>query len=83
MAAMWPDHKFVLGNQKPLLFIGGYKLIFNRIRENKNGDKIAYFYCVNELKAGFACKSSAKAMILQDESDGERYVLSCIGLTPF
>ena len=54
MAAMWPDHKFVLGNQKPVLYIGGFKLLFNRIRENKNGDKIAYFYCVNKLKAGFS-----------------------------
>ena len=79
MAAMWPDHKFVLGNQKPVLYIGGFKLLFNRIRENKNGDKIAYFYCVNKLKAGFSCKSSAKAMVLVDESDGERYVLSSYG----
>ena len=79
MATMWPDFKFVLGNQKPLLYIGGYKLLFNRIRENKNGDNIAYFYCVNKLKAGFNCKSSAKATVVEADPDGdgdERYILS-------
>ena len=78
MATMWPDYKFVLGNQKPLLYIGGFKLLFNRIRENKNGDNIAYFYCVNKLKAGFNCKSSAKATIVDGDGDGDqRYILSC------
>ena len=76
MATMWPDFKFVLGNQKPLLYIGGFKLLFNRIRENKNGDDVAYFYCVNKLKAGFQCKSSAKAVVVKADQDDDRYILT-------
>jgi hypothetical protein len=57
MAPMWPDYKFILGNQKPLLYIGGFKLLFNKMTENKNGDKMRYFYCVN--------KSSAQAIFCQ------------------
>ena len=75
MATMWPDYKFILGNQKPVLYISGFKLLFNKISENKNGDKMAYFYCVNKLKAGFKCKSSAKAVVVDDDGD-TRYVLS-------
>ena len=72
---MWPDYKFILGNQKPLLYIGGFKLLFNKMSENKNGDKMAYFYCVNKLKAGFKCRSSAKAVVVDDERE-HRYLLS-------
>ena len=75
MATLWPDYKFILGNQKPLLYISGFKLLFNKISDNKNGDTMAYFYCVNKLKAGFKCKSSAKAVVIDDDGES-RYVLS-------
>ena len=79
MATMWPEYKFVQGTQKPLLFIGGYKLLFNRLRANKDGDNTAYFYCVNKLKKGYSCKSSAKALLIHEDGEkadaGGRYVL--------
>ena len=79
MTTMWPEYKFVQGTQKPLLFIGGYKLLFNRLRANKDGDNTAYFYCVNKLKKGYSCKSSAKAMLIHEDGEeadaGGRYVL--------
>ena len=77
MATGWPEYKFIIGNQKPVLYFGGYKLFLNRIRENKNGDKTAYFYCVNKVKNGINCMSAAKAMILEhDEGEADRYILS-------
>ena len=79
MATMWPEYKFVQGTKKPLLFIGGYKLLFNRLRANKDGDNTAYFYCVNKLKKGYSCKSSAKALLIHEDGEeadaGGRYVL--------
>ena len=65
MVTGWPESKFIIGNQKPVLYICVHKLLLNRIRENKNGDKNAYFYCVNKVKNGVNCMSAAKAMILE------------------
>ena len=77
MATGWPDYKFVLGNKKPILYIGGYQLLFNRIKVNNDAEKTAYFYCVNKIKHGISCKSSAKAMVIVDEeSEEQKFLLS-------
>ena len=50
LATGWPEYSFVLGNKKPILYIGGHQLLFNRMKVKNDGDKTAYFYCVNKLK---------------------------------
>ena len=67
----WPAYKFIKGNKKPILFIGGYQLLFNRFKQNADGDKRAYFYCVNKVKKAACCKSSARAFVTEDEDDDE------------
>ena len=77
MATGFPEYQFLLGNKKPILYIGGYQLLFNRTKETAGGDKTAYFYCVNKVKHGVFCSSSAKAMVVYDEeSEQNKYILS-------
>ena len=71
-----PPYEFIQGTQKPILYIGGYKLLFNRIRENADGDKTAYFYCFNKVKHGSSCTASAKAMVCQEEDGTKKFMLS-------
>ena len=71
MATGWPEYSFVLGNKKPILYIGEYQLPFNRIKQNNDGEKTAYFYCVSKVKHGKACSSSARAMVVDNEASGE------------
>ena len=52
MATGWPDYKFVLDIVKPILYIGGYQLFFNRIKVKNDAEKTAHFYCVNKIKYG-------------------------------
>ena len=40
MATGWPDYKFVLGDKKPILYIGGYQLLFNKIKVNNDVEKL-------------------------------------------
>ena len=75
MATGFPDYQFLLGYKKPILFIGGFQLLFNRIKTNNDGEKTAYFYCVNKVKHGIFCSSSAKALVVQDDDD-KKYVLA-------
>ena len=75
MATGFPEYQFLLGNKKPILYIGGYQLLFNHTKETAVGDKTAYFYCVN--KHGVFCSSSAKAMVVyNEESEQNKYILS-------
>ena len=77
MATGWPEYSFVLGNKKPILYIGGYQLLFNRMKQNSDGEKTAYFYCVSKVKHGKACSSSARAIVVEnDESDEPRFLLA-------
>ena len=76
MATGFPEYKFVLGNKKPILYIGGYQLLFNRMKDNGDGDKTAYFYCVNKVKHGVFCSSSAKAMVVLDDAAEKKYFLA-------
>ena len=76
MASGWPEYSFVLGNKKPILYIGGHQLLFNRMKVKNDGDKTAYFYCVNKLKHGIFCSSSAKAMVIQDETEEQKFLLA-------
>ena len=62
-------------NKKPILYIGGHQLLFNRIKINSDGDKTGYFYCVNKIKHGVKCSSSAKAVVMTDEGSGEHSYL--------
>ena len=71
MATGFPEYQFLLGNKKPILYIGGYQLLFNRIKENSAGEKTAYFYCVHKVSHGISCPSSAKAMVVFDEEVDE------------
>ena len=48
-----------------------YQLLFNRIKQNSDGEKTAYFYCVSKVKHGKACSSSARAMVVDNEASGE------------
>ena len=76
MATGFPKYKFVLGNKKPILYIGGYQLLFNRMKVNDDGDKTAYFYCVNKVKHGVFCSSSAKAMVVLDDAADQLFMVS-------
>ena len=76
MATGWPEYSFVLGNKKPILYIGGHQLLFNRMKVKNDGDNTAYFYCVNKLKHGIFCSSSAKAMVIQDETEEQKFLLA-------
>ena len=58
MATGWPEYEFVHGYKKPILFIGGHQLLFNRMKVNNDGDKTVYFYCVNKVKNGISCSAS-------------------------
>ena len=63
----WPAYKFIKGNKKPILFIGGYQHLFNRFKQNVDRDKRAYFYCFNKVKKAACCKSSARAFVTEFE----------------
>ena len=79
MATGFLEYKFVLGNKKPILYIGGYQLLFNRMKVNGDGDKTAHFYCVNEVKNGFFCSSSSSAqamVVLDDDTAEKKYFLA-------
>ena len=76
MATGWPEYQFVLGNKKPILYIGGHQLLFNRMKVNNDVDKTVYFYCVNKVKHGISCFSSAKAMVTQDDNGEEKFLLA-------
>ena len=72
----WPAYQFIQGNKKPILYIGGYQLLFNRIKQNSDGDRRAYFYCVNKVKKGIGCKSSARALLTLDDEGEDKFMLS-------
>ena len=77
MATGFPEYQFLLGNKKPILYIGGYQLLFNRTKENSAGEKTAYFYCVHKISHGISCPSSAKAMVVFDEElEENKYILA-------
>ena len=76
MATGWPEYEFVHGYKKPILYIGGHQLLFNRMKVNNDGDRTVYFYCVNKVKHGTSCSSSAKAMVTHDDNGEEKYLLS-------
>ena len=65
----WPHYELIQATKKPILYIGSYKILFNWMCESADGDKTAYFYCINKVKHGYACPSSAKAMVLEEELD--------------
>ena len=77
MATGFPEYQFLLGNKKPILYIGGYQLLYNRTKENSAGEKTAYFYCVHKVSHGISCPSSAKAMVVFDEDlEEDKYILA-------
>ena len=76
MATNWPPYDFIQATKKPILYIGSYKLLFNRMCETADGDQTAYFYYINKVKHGNSCPSSAKAMVLEQEDGSRRFVLS-------
>ena len=72
MAANWPVHQFLQLTNKPVLYIEGRKLRWNKT-VTKDGVITMYLYCVSRLAH---CKVSATAVWLEDDvGNGGRWAL--------